>query len=85
MNYSEALESLKAARPAVERIKYTRVSWNTSPQEYATFDEIDRLLQQFFYSKDLLRQAGWNKLDLAFFHTRLGYYRKHIPATLVLK
>lgn len=82
MNYSQAVESLKAARPVVERIKYTRVGWDTSLQEFATLEEIDRLLQQFFNSKDLLSQAGWNRLDLAFFHGRLVYYRKHLPTVV---
>ena len=85
MHFSEALELLKAARPLIDKIRYTKFDWATSFQEYEALRDIEEVLQQFNYSKDLLKQAGWNQLDLSFLHGRLQHYRTHLPKSLISK
>jgi hypothetical protein len=82
MSYTEALAQLKAARPIVDKIRYTRFGWHTSPEEFAVLEEIQQVLQKFSYSKELLSDAGWTSLDVSFLHGRLNYYRTHEHATL---
>lgn len=54
MTWSEAKEALVRAKPLIARVKYTPFSWNTSNKESEAFTNIEQVLQQFSYNKELL-------------------------------
>lgn len=78
MNWSEAKAALIGAKPLISRIRYTPFNWNTNNKECVAFTNIEQLLQEFSYSKELLEEAGWTRVDLFYLRGRLNYYRTHL-------
>lgn len=75
MTKSEAVELLIAAKPLIDRFKGSIIDATPNQNEREALEEIEQVLKSFSYRSELLKEAGWSSVDVAFLLGRLRYYR----------